>query len=525
MSDFAERIPRIAVIDEEPTNLQIIKFILLEENLTCELSDYSSGADALLQLAARPVDLILLGISAMQETGTQTLQRLRDHPQLREIPVIALSRAQDTRLQVEAFQLGAVDYIISPIHPPVLIYRVKRVLEIRRLQQALGDRNARLERTNRQLDELLSVVSHDLLAPLSSIEIICQLLTDCIGEPGASPVSPDMLVTRIVNQSQMARRLVQNLLNTHKLEEGVLVPNPTFFNVADLVRACTDEALAIMHAKNLRFTLHVPDADFISFGDRDQISQALRNLLGNALKFAQTAITVTGRVYPDRVGDEPRVTITVQDDGPGIRETEQGSLFDKFATGDRRGGGNGLGLYIARKMVELQGGHIALADSGEHGTTFAIYLPHVFHMAQFPDLSDVAEARVLIISPNAASGQTLEGILVEGGMVNVDMVHPGQVTPTCLEQACELIVLDMQHLDFNWLSLIRLLGSRAGGIPWMVLAHDEDRRAIDEVAQHAMLPLRLPLDPLTFLQAVGEQLAEQRMMAAQEEKVAGSRLS
>lgn len=523
MSEMAQRIPRIAVVDEEPTNLQIIKFILLEENLTCELSLYSSAADALFQLTAKPVDLILLGVSPKHDTGLPTLQRLREHPQLGEVPVIVLSRTTDARLQVEAFQFGAVDFIVNPIHPPVLIYRIKRVLEIRRLQQALGDRNERLERTNRQLDELLSVVSHDLLAPLSSIEIICQLLTDCIGEPGASPVSPDMLVTRIVNQSQMARRLVQNLLNTHKIEEGVLVSNPTFFNVADLLRGCTDEALAIMHAKNLRFTLHVPDADFISFGDRDQISQALRNLLGNALKFAQTAITVTGRVFPAPTG-QSGVTITVQDDGPGIRETEQGSLFDKFATGDRRGGGNGLGLYIARKMVELQGGHIALADSSEQGTTFAIHLPHVFHMAEFPDLSDVAEARVLIISPHTASGQTMEGILVEGGMVHVDVVNPERVTAASLEQACELIVVDLQHLDFNWVSLMRLLGQRAGGIPWMVLAHDEDRRAIDEVAQHAMIPLHMPLDPLTFLQEVGDLLAEQRIVAAQEAKVAGSRI-
>lgn len=525
MSEIAERIPRIAVIDEEPTNLQIIKFILLEESLTCELSLYSSMTDALFQLAAAPVDLVLLGVSPRPDAGMPSLQRLTEHPQLRHTPVIVLSQTTDARMQVEAFQRGAVDFIINPIHPPVLIHRVKRVLEIRRLQQELGDRNERLERTNRQLDELLSVVSHDLLAPLSSIEIICQLLTDCIGEPGVSPVSPDMLVTRIVNQSQMARRLVQNLLNTHKLEEGVLVATPTFFNVADLLRGCTDEALAIMHAKNLRFTLHVPDAEFISFGDRDQISQALRNLLGNALKFAQTAITVTGKVFPDGPAGAPRVTITVQDDGPGIRETEQGSLFDKFATGDRRGGGNGLGLYITRKMVELQGGHIALADSGEQGTTFAIHLPHVFHMAQFPDLSDVAEARVLIISPLTASAQTMEGILVEGGMVNVDVATPDQVTAACLARACELIVLDLHQLDFNWVSLMRLLAQHAGGIPWMVLAHEADRRAIDEVAQHAMIPLRTPLDPLMFLQSVGDLLADQRMVAAQEAMVAGSRIS
>ena len=525
MSEIAERIPRIAVVDEEPTNLQIIKFILLEENLTCDLSLHASVASALTQLAAKPVDLILLGIPPKQDADMSILRRFTMHPQVGTIPVVVLSRSTDARLQVEAFQHGAVDFIINPIHPPVLIYRVKRVLQVRRLQQALGDRNERLERTNRQLDELLSVVSHDLLAPLSSIEIICQLLTDCIGEPGVSPVSPDMLVTRIVNQSQMARRLVQNLLNTHKLEAGVLVSNPSFFNVADLLRGCTDEALAIMNAKNLRFRLNVPDPDFISFGDRDQLSQALRNLLGNALKFAQTAITVTGKVAPDRAAGEPGVSITVQDDGPGIHETEQGSLFDKFATGDRRGGGNGLGLYIARKMVELQGGHIALSASGEQGTTFAIELPHVFHMAQFPDLSDVAEARVVIISPLSAAAQTLEGILMEGGMVNVLVAHPEQVTAACLAGACELIVLDLQHQDFNWVSLIRLLAQHAGGSPWMVLAHDEDRPAIDEVAQHAMIPLRAPLDPLEFLQAVGDLLADQRMVAAQEARTAGYRVS
>ena len=503
-------IPKIVAVDEDLASLQIVKFILLEENVTCELSVFDSSDEAQRYLALQPVDLILLDLMAPQgrlekSRGLRLLQRLRETPANAETPVILLGHSTEMRVQIEAFNSGAADFIGKPIQAPVLKARVERILDMQRLRKTLEQRNVELEKTNRQLDELMSVVSHDLLSPLASIEIICQLLTDSLGQLEASLHTPETLVTRIMNQSQLARRLVKNVLDLNKIEDGVLVTAPTFFNARNLLVACTQDEQPILQAKKLAFDLELPDSEVIGFGDREMISQAVRNLLGNAVKFAGSRITVRGRVVtgPDTPDGAPMLEISVTDDGPGIPESERMRIFEKYSSTDRSTGGNGLGLFIARKVVDLHAGRIWVEPTAKGGASFRIRLPQVFQAADFPDLSEVAEARVTIISPQKSTAQKLEGMLVEAGMVNVSSKVSNRVdfdAGTGGDPA--LVIVDLQQSDFNVVDLMRAMLATARTTAWLLLAHEDDFKAVDPMFSQPYHRLLAPLNPVAFLHRV-----------------------
>ncbi|MBI3994222.1 MAG: hybrid sensor histidine kinase/response regulator [Candidatus Lambdaproteobacteria bacterium] len=510
MPAFAATIPKIVAVDEDLASLQIVRFILLEENVTCELSIFNAVDDAERYLATQPVDLILLDLMAphgrMEESkGLRLFGRLRATPANAQTPVILLANSTEMRVQIEAFNHGAADFIGKPIQAPVLKARVERILDIQHLRKTLEERNGELEKTNGQLDELMSVVSHDLLSPLSSIEIICQLLNDSLSELEKSPHSPATLVTRIMNQSQLARRLVKNVLDLNKIEDGVLVAAPTFFNARQLLVSCTQDEQPILQAKRLAFDLELPDSDVVGFGDREMISQAVRNLLGNAVKFAGSRIAVCGRVVrePGPPDSAPLLEIAVTDDGPGIAESERTRIFEKYASSDRSTGGNGLGLYIARKVVDLHAGRIWVEPTPSGGASFRIRLPLVFQSADFPDLSEVAEASVVVVSPQKSTAQKLEGVLVEGGMVNVCSKVTGRVDLGD-ERAKRpaLVIVDLQQPDFNVVNLMRAMRDVPRSTAWLLLAHEDDFRAVDPLLPQPYQRLLAPLNPLELLHRV-----------------------
>ncbi|AUX48633.1 sensor histidine kinase [Sorangium cellulosum] len=237
--------------------------------------------------------------------------------------------------------------------------------------------NARLyneaQAATRARDDLLAIVSHDLRNPLNTIAITASLLrSDLLARKAGEEDDAVQLVDRMDRGIQRMTRLIEDLLDASRIEAGRLVVSPRVERGGSLVREALEAAASLAEAKGCRVTQGPLDAGLEVLADRDRVLQVFSNLLGNALKFTPKGGVVS--VSLCRVADLAR--FSVADTGPGIPPEHQPHLFDRYwkASQESRTGA-GLGLYIARGIVEAHHGTVAVESTPGHGTTIHFSLP------------------------------------------------------------------------------------------------------------------------------------------------------
>ncbi len=256
-------------------------------------------------------------------------------------------------------------------------------------EAALAIRNARLYELEREqvarlraLDELqeafVSAVSHELRTPLTCIKTSVDLLQTQRATAGGVPPgglagAEDDLVDTIAHHVGRLEALVADLLEVTRLEAGqiTLSTQPTDLRV--IVNRVVDTLRPLSDQKNQIVRSHQPEQGRQIELDRRRIEQALTNILSNAIKFTPKG----GRIEVDVEDLGGDLQVCVRDSGPGIREEDLDRVFDRFyVASDRRGlSGVGLGLYIARQMIELHGGRIWAKSRLGEGCTFCFTLP------------------------------------------------------------------------------------------------------------------------------------------------------
>lgn len=230
--------------------------------------------------------------------------------------------------------------------------------------------------------DFLSVVTHELKTPLTAIEGYSRLLT--LGRGGELPPKQLAWARTIHDQAAILKAMVQNLLDTTRLEGGNLVIDSGEHDVSEFVRRSADTWRVTTETAGLQFGVDLPPEGTIKARFDDfRMQQVIGNLVSNALKFTPAGglLTLGAR------GEAHHAVIFVADTGRGIPAEALPSVFDKFfqvERGDtRKAGGAGLGLYIVRQLVEAQGGTVAVHSADCTGTRFEIRLP----------LSGVTDAR------------------------------------------------------------------------------------------------------------------------------------
>ena len=501
--------PRIVIVDDDPAHLQVVKIILTREAFAAELHLFEEPLKALDFLEREPVNLILLDVGMAQLDGFAVFARIRMSGPNRATPVIFLTAYKETETILQAFEMGAADVLGKPLISPILIARIRAILDTQDLQQQLRQRNEELEASNRLKDEMLSICSHDLRSPLSAIDLICQFLQEALD--GRNTSSKAVLVNRIVNQSRLARRLVDNLLDLNRIEEGMLAPTPSFFRIRDLLASCAEDEVPMLQARGLKLVQSLPDEQLLCFGDREMIAQVVGNILGNAIKFTRSELTLAVRATG---GGDPRgggIEIAVADDGPGIPPQELATIFDKYRKGDQRSLGSGLGLFISRKMIELHGGRIEAASQPGQGARFTMTLPHVFPASALPDLSAIEDGRALVLSGSKQNALLLEGLLIEAGLVHVS--KEWTLDSERRQALPQLVVLDVQTPPREMLGQIASQAKAVGVNPaWLFIGSEAEAAALAGWIEGEPLRLDAPLNPLDFLKRV-ESLLGRRAAA------------
>jgi signal transduction histidine kinase len=243
--------------------------------------------------------------------------------------------------------------------------------ELRRKNYQLEQQNMAIQEANRLKTEFVSMVSHELRVPLTSIQGYAELLleNEQIAEEQCE------CLTIVKKNSERLLGLINDLLDLSRIEAGRVDLHRASLDLACLIREVAGSLRPLIEAKRQRLRLDLGDALPAVWADTDRVTQILTNLISNAHKYTlvEGSITVAAR------RDDGFVRVDISDTGVGLSPEDQAQLFTKFFRAHDRSpqaaGGTGLGLVITRLLVELHGGRITVSSAPGRGSTFSFSLP------------------------------------------------------------------------------------------------------------------------------------------------------
>lgn len=324
------------------------------------------GEEALRSLASCSYDLMLLDYKLPDISGIKVLERLPESA--KEILVIMITAYASIETAVKATRQGAHDFLPKPFTPSELRHAVRKAA----VRIVLAREARRLhEEKKRVRFEFIRVLGHELKAPLGAVESYLDLLKR--RTLGSDIGAYTTVIERSGVRLEQMRKLIVDLLDMTKIESGQRQREFGEFDVLELARQTIDLLSAQAAAKDVRVELS-GDGQALFRADRSELEMILNNLVSNAIKYNREHGQVS--VSVERAGEDLR--ICVHDTGIGMSEEERAKLFREFSRikneKTRNILGSGLGLSIVKRLVEMNGGTIAVESEPDKGSTFRVEL-------------------------------------------------------------------------------------------------------------------------------------------------------
>ena len=273
-----------------------------------------------------------------------------------------------------------VDLLLSPLKSEngLFVTTLIRDLSLTHARDAGNRQNLLSEKKSREIaenksqvrEELIAMVSHDLKNPLSSIILGAQLLDkgQYVSEAGKK------LLVRIELSAARMLGMIQDLLDTHAIEKSPLglCVEKKVWSVLSILKRAVDAQIMLAGQKSLSVDYGICIGDPVVWVDLERVQQVFQNLIGNAIKFTPAG----GSIQLEAVQYDHEIIFSVSDNGPGISEQLVPHIFDRFSQDVATSKlGNGLGLSIAKSVVEAHGGRIWLESTLGQGSTFFFSIP------------------------------------------------------------------------------------------------------------------------------------------------------
>ncbi len=257
---------------------------------------------------------------------------------------------------------GAVGFMVARI-----------VASLRAAYRELYAQYRQTEQAKRARENMLAVVAHDLRSPLTAALLGITYVKRAVRE-GATTGELAGALDAVHRAADSMKRLVEDLLDAAAIEAGRLRLAPHPERLAPIVEAAAETARFAAEPKHIRMEASVPDGRCAALVDRERMMQVLGNLIGNAIKFSPEGSLVRVALHET----DEAVQIDVTDSGPGIAENDAAKLFSPYwQAAETAHLGTGLGLFIARSLVEAQNGRIEVRSAKGSGATFSVILPRL----------------------------------------------------------------------------------------------------------------------------------------------------
>lgn len=378
---------RVLIVDDDPALLQALPQAI---NLRMQQVDVdvSDSADKALQLVQQQAyDAIVSDIKMPGMDGIELIERLQIF--CPDTPTLLITGHGEHTLAVQALRVGAYDFIQKPIDREYFVTALRRAIQIYQLrrriadqqkaleqhadelEQAVAERTRELVEANAAKDVFLSMASHELKTPLTTIKGLSQMLYRLVEQGEKIDLKS---VELLANAARRMEILVNDILNTSLVDAAVF---SLYLQPENLAALCHETLAAYSAEMGTSLRLEIVESDLPVNVDRERICQVLLNLLSNARKYSPPRSPITIRVSRR----DQQAVISVTDQGVGIPPEHLEHIFDRFYRSpevDVQTGssvGVGLGLYIARKIVEQHGGQLSAISTPGKGSTFTIALP------------------------------------------------------------------------------------------------------------------------------------------------------
>jgi len=389
-----------------------------------------------------------------------------------------------------------------------------QALDRARLYEAAQRARADAETANRAKDDFLSTLSHELRTPLNAMLGWASLLRGGTLDPEKRARALDAIFANATRQA----RLIEDLLDVSRIVAGRTSLDREDVMIADTLRAAVDAIMPSAESSGVRLQLE-PIGHATIAADPRRLEQVFLNLIANAVKFTPPG----GRVAVDASIGAGRVDVRVADTGAGIDPAFLPHVFDRFRQGDatasRRVGGLGLGLFIARRLVEAHGGSIAAeSDGAGRGAVFTVSLPCVqasAHVATAPPAPDakpsaprtLSGVRVLLVDDEPDALEVMSSALETCGARVTTAASAQEALESLARERFDVLLSDIAMPDADGYELIRgvrrLAPAPAARIPAAAVtafASDEDRRRAIAAGYHTHLAK--PVAPAVLAETV-----------------------
>ncbi len=292
---------------------------------------------------------------------------------------ISLMGARETRyLQMERRDGKIFEIIFVPLPDGQTLLNYVDITDSILVERSLRERNEALQEADKLKSEFLANISYELRSPLTSISGFTEMLRQDYF--GRLTEQQQEYLSNIQEASRHLTSLINDILDIASIEAGYMDLNITSFDIYEIMSSTFSLAEQMAESGKLSLQLDCEKNIGTMDGDESRIRQVMINLLTNSLKYTEAG----GKVYfgakveketPDR---PEQIVFWVEDNGIGIAQDEQNTVFDKFyrtASASRKRPGTGLGLSMVKSFVELHGGHVELSSSPGNGTTIQCYIP------------------------------------------------------------------------------------------------------------------------------------------------------
>jgi signal transduction histidine kinase len=384
--------PTILVVDDTPDNLVMMNDLLSDKYKV----KIANGGERALQIAmsASPPDLILLDIMMPEIDGYEVCRRLKRDPKTMNIPVIFLTARSEVEDETKGLELGAVDYITKPISPSIVMARVKNHLALKAMADVLQEANVELEKAkavaekaNLAKSEFLSSMSHELRSPLNAILGFAQLME--FDSPSPTPSQKEN-IAQILQAGWHLLTLINEILDLAKVESGHVPLLEETVSLGEVMLECQGMIDPQAQQRGIDMIFPQFDTPYLVHADRIRLKQVLINLLSNAIKYNVKKGTV--KVTCAESAPE-RTRVSIRDTGEGLSPEQLAQLFQPFnRLGQEAGGeeGTGIGLVLAKRLVELMGGVIGVESTLGVGSVFWFELASIAAPSVSVEAADAA---------------------------------------------------------------------------------------------------------------------------------------
>ncbi len=376
----------VLVVDDEPGIrsgvLRILRnftvsYPFMDDDISFNVIEAATGEEALEHIKKSPPAIVLLDNKLPGIQGVEVLEFINNN-QL-DILVMMITSYASLELAVKATTIGAYDFVPKPFTPQELKSSMENITKhyfLRRMTR-------KMHKEGKQVRfQFLSVLSHELKAPLNAIEGYLNIMQD--KQMGPNVAAYDEMIDRSLSRVKSMRTMIMDLLDLTHIESGKKKRELRELDLCLVAKSAMDTMMPLAIQRDVTMQLAADDG-CTYFADSDEMVIIFNNLISNAVKYNATGGTVTCTIAQS----ENQVVIRVADTGIGIDEADVPKLFHEFSriknAKTREVTGSGLGLSIVKRLVSMYNGRIEVDSKVGQGSTFSIYLP--VSSSGLPDVS------------------------------------------------------------------------------------------------------------------------------------------